>query len=103
MSRAGEHFFEPAFLVTLCWPCGLHVPASCLRGRPARQGNPKPRRLVCRTDAPAWYATQVGRKVELRQTGTDALLATIRPPAAWGDQWGWNLIDGGILVEWTSR
>jgi hypothetical protein len=21
--------------------------------------NPKPRRLVCRTDAPAWYATQV--------------------------------------------
>ena len=65
--------------------------------------NPKPRRLVCRTEAPAWYATQVGRKVELRQTGTDALLATIRPPAAWDDGWGWNLIDGGVLVERTGR
>ena len=64
---------------------------------------PRPRRLVCRTDAPAWYATQVGRKVELHQTGTDVLLATIRPPAAWGDAWGWNLIDGGVLVEHTGR
>ena len=65
--------------------------------------NPRPQRLVCRTDAPAWYATQVGRKVELRQTGTDKVLATIRPPAAWGDAWGWNLIDGGVLVERTAR
>ena len=29
--------------------------------------NPKPRRLVCRTEAPAWYATQVGRRVDLCQ------------------------------------
>ena len=65
--------------------------------------NPRPRRLVCRTETPAWYATQVGRKVELRQTGTDAILATIRPPAAWGDAWGWNLIDGGVVVERTAR
>jgi len=65
--------------------------------------DPRPRRLVCRTDAPAWYATQVGRKVELRQTGTDKVLATVRPPAAWGDQWGWNLIEGGVLVERTAR
>jgi hypothetical protein len=65
--------------------------------------NPRPRRLVCRTEAPAWYATQAGRGVELRQTGTDALLATIRPPAAWGDAWGWNLVDGGVLVERTAR
>jgi hypothetical protein len=43
------------------------------------------------------------RKVELRQTGTDALLATIQPPAAWGDAWGWNLIDGGVLVEHMAR
>jgi hypothetical protein len=65
--------------------------------------NPRPRRLVCRTETPAWYATQVGRKVELRQTGSDEVLATIRPPAAWGDAWGWNLIDGGVLVERTGR
>jgi hypothetical protein len=65
--------------------------------------NPKPRRLACRTEVPAWYATQVGRKVELRRTGTDEVLATIRPPAPWGDAWGWNLIDGGVLVERTGR
>jgi len=63
----------------------------------------RPRRLVCRTDAPAWYATQVGRKVELRRTGTDEVLATVRPPAAWGAAWGWNLIDGGVLMEHTGR
>jgi len=61
------------------------------------------KRLTCRTDAPAWYATQVGRKVELRQTGTDKVLATIRPPAAWGDRWCWNLTDGGVFVERTAR
>jgi hypothetical protein len=60
-------------------------------------------RLVCRTDAPAWYATQVGRTVELRRTGTDEVLATVHPPAAWGNAWGWNLIDGGVLVEHTGR
>jgi hypothetical protein len=65
--------------------------------------SPRPRRLVCRTEVPAWYATQVGRKVELRQTGTDEVLATICPPAAWGDAWGWNLVDGGVLVERTGR
>jgi hypothetical protein len=60
-------------------------------------------RLTCRTDAPAWYATQAGRKVELRRTGTDEVLATVHPPVAWGDAWDWNLIDGGVLVERTSR
>jgi len=65
--------------------------------------SPRPRRLVCRTEAPAWYATQAGRKVELRRTGTDEVLATIRPPAAWGVAWGWNLIDSGVLVERTGR
>jgi predicted nucleic acid-binding Zn ribbon protein len=29
-------------------------------------------RLTCRTDAPAWYATQVGRTVELRVAEADA-------------------------------
>jgi len=33
----------------------------------------------------------------------DKVLATVRPPAAWGDAWGWNLIDGGVVVERTSR
>ena len=65
--------------------------------------NPRPRRLVCRTEAPAWYATQVGRHVELRRTGTDEVLARIGPPPSWGDAWGWNLIDGGVLVERTGR
>ena len=65
--------------------------------------NAKPRHLACRIEAPAWYATQVGRKVELRQTGTDEVLAAIRPPAAWGEAWGWNLIDGGVLVERTAK
>jgi hypothetical protein len=60
-------------------------------------------RLACRTDAPAWYATQVGRKVELRRTGTDEVLATVHPPVAWGDAWDWNLIDGGVLVDRTGR
>ena len=58
--------------------------------------------LACRTDAPAWYATQVGRAVELRRTGTDEVLATVYPPAAWGDDWGWNLVDGGVVVERTN-
>jgi len=60
-------------------------------------------RLTCRTDAPAWYATQVGRTVELRRTGTDEVLATVHPPAAWGDTWDWSLIDGGVAVERTTR
>ena len=59
--------------------------------------------LACRTDAPAWYATQVCRTVELRRTGTDEVLATVHPPAAWGDDWDWNLIDGGVAVERTTR
>jgi len=59
--------------------------------------------LTCRTDAPAWYATQVDRTVELRRTGTDEVLATVHAPAAWGDNWDWSLIGGGILVERTSR
>jgi hypothetical protein len=59
--------------------------------------------LFCRTDAPAWYATQVGRKVELRQPGTDKVLATVRPPAAWGDAWGWNLIADGVRLERTAK
>ena len=61
------------------------------------------KRLTCRTDAPAWYATQVGRTVELRRTGTDEVLATIRPPAAWGDKWAWNLTDGGVFMEQTAK
>ena len=65
----------------------------------AKAEKAKLNRLTCRTDAPAWYATQVGRTVELRRTGTDEVLATVHPPAAWGDDWNWNLIDGGVLVE----
>jgi len=61
------------------------------------------KRLTCRTDAPAWYATQVGRTVEIRRTGTDEVLATVHPPAAWGDDWGWNLINGGVLVEQAGK
>lgn len=60
-------------------------------------------RIERRTDAPAWYATQVGRKVELRQTGTDKVLAVIRPRAAWGEQWRWNLTDVGVAIEKTAR
>ena len=59
--------------------------------------------MFCRTDAPAWYATQVGRRVELRQPGTDKILATIRPPAAWGSRWDWFLIDGGVRLERTAK
>ena len=69
----------------------------------AKAEKAKLNRLTCRTDAPAWYATQVGRKVELRRTGTDEVLATVRPPAAWGDKWAWNLTDGGVFVERTAR
>jgi len=61
------------------------------------------KRLTCRTDAPAWYATQVGRTVEIRRTGSDEVLATVHPPAAWGKDWGWNLIDGGVLVEQAGK
>jgi len=69
----------------------------------AKAEKAKMNRLTCRTDAPAWYATQVGRTVELRRTGTDEVLATVHPPAAWGDNWDWNLIDGGVMVERTTR
>jgi urease accessory protein UreF len=69
----------------------------------AKAEKAKMNRLTCRTDAPAWYATQVGRTVELRRTGTDEVLATVHPPAAWGDDWDWNLIDGGVAVERTTR
>jgi len=61
------------------------------------------KRLTCRTDAPARDATQVGRTVEIRRTGTDEVLATVHPPAAWGDKWAWNLTDGGVFVERTAR
>ena len=69
----------------------------------AKAEKAKLNRLTCRTDAPAWYATQDGRTVELRRTGTDEVLATVHPPAAWGNQWDWSLIDGGVLLERTTR
>ena len=69
----------------------------------AKAEKAKLNRLTCRTDAPAWYAAQAGRKVELRRTGTDEVLATVHPPAAWGDNWDWSLIDGGVAVERTTR
>ena len=53
-------------------------------------------------DHPDWQATQVGRSVVVtdRRTGKQQV---IRPPKAWGEAWGWNLFDGGIVLERTSR
>jgi hypothetical protein len=46
-----------------------------------------------------WEATQVERSVVVKDRATGKTIKTIRIPAAWGDEWGWNCIDGGIAVE----
>jgi hypothetical protein len=46
-----------------------------------------------------WEATQVERSVVITDRATGKTIKTIRIPAAWGDEWGWNCIDGGIAVE----
>jgi hypothetical protein len=53
-------------------------------------------------DHPDWQATQVGRSVVVtdRRTGRQQV---IRPPKAWGEAWGWNFFEGGIVLERTDR
>jgi len=46
-----------------------------------------------------WEATQVERSVVVKDRATGKVVKTIRIPRAWGDEWGWNFIDGGIAVE----
>jgi len=46
-----------------------------------------------------WEATQVERSVVVTDRATGKTIKTIRIPAAWGNEWGWNCIDGGIAVE----
>ncbi len=45
-----------------------------------------------------WYATQLGRSVVVK----DRALVVLRPPAAWGEEWGWNFTEGGIVLERTA-
>jgi hypothetical protein len=46
-----------------------------------------------------WEATQVERSVVVTDRATGKMIKTIRIPLAWGAEWGWNCIDGGIAVE----
>lgn len=45
--------------------------------------------------AGAWYATQVGRSVEVRERGTDRIIDRMTPLPEWGDAWGWNVTPDG--------
>jgi len=59
-------------------------------------------RRECRIDNDDWQATQVKRSVVVSDCATGKRLKIIRPPAAWGEEWGWNFIEGGIVLERTS-
>jgi hypothetical protein len=52
---------------------------------------------------PGCIVRQSGRHLEVVNHRTRRIVRTVTPPAAWGDAWGWNLIDGGVLVERTGR
>jgi len=54
-----------------------------------------------RIDHEDWEATQVERSVVVSDRTTGAVLKVLRPPARWGEEWGWNFIDGGIVLERT--
>lgn len=44
----------------------------------------------------AWYATQVGRAVSIRNQKTDDEIVRFDPPPSWGPGWSWNVCVGGI-------
>jgi hypothetical protein len=65
--------------------------------------NAKPRRLAYLIKCDDWEATQVERSVVVTNRTSGKVVRRIRIPTAWDDEWGWNFIDGGILVEQTRR
>jgi hypothetical protein len=64
----------------------------------AKCGKPTGRREY-RIRSNDWYATQVERSVHVVDRATGKTIKVVRPPAAWGDEWTWTFIDGGIAVE----
>lgn len=46
-----------------------------------------------------WEATQVERSVHIIDRATGKTIKVIPVPKAWGDEWGWNFIEGGIAIE----
>jgi hypothetical protein len=68
-----------------------------------RTRNPKENAMTNRREyrikCDDWEATQVERSVVVKDRATGKVIKTIRIPAAWGGEWGWNCIDGGIAVE----
>jgi hypothetical protein len=58
-----------------------------------------PNRCEYRIRSDDWYATQVERSVHVVDRASRKVLKVIRPPAAWGQEWTWTFIDGGVAVE----
>lgn len=58
-----------------------------------------PTRIVHRIDLTDWYATQVGRAVEIYVRGSSEPSAVLRPPKSWGPDWSWNLCDEGVYFR----
>ena len=46
-----------------------------------------------------WYATQEKRAVVIRSRKTDEEITRFEPPNAWGENWVWNLCEGGIYFQ----
>ena len=58
-----------------------------------------PNRCEYRIKCDDWYATQVERSIHIIDRASGKTIKVIRPPAAWGDEWTWTSIDGGIAVH----
>jgi len=43
-----------------------------------------------------WYATQIGRSVEVYERGSNTPARVLTPPRSWGQDWLWNVCDEGV-------
>jgi hypothetical protein len=48
---------------------------------------------------PGCIVKQSGRHQEVVNHWTRRIVRTVTPPAAWGDRWGWNTMEGGFYLE----
>jgi len=56
-----------------------------------------------RIEGDDWYATKQGRSVEIFKRGSEKPMRILTPPEDWGEDWSWNLCEGGIYFTRTSE
>jgi len=58
--------------------------------------------MIYRIEGDDWYATQQGRSVEIIKRGSVKPMRILTPPEEWGNDWSWNLCEGGVYFVRTN-